>query len=300
MSDFNLYSNFLLLEELNSFEADIKSRTDCLKGDKLFEEWIVENDCGDFPLTTDSDIDLEDLNSPNISCNPVSSSKDEKHSIKITPIKNEFEEKKHQLSNIAPYMQSFPSSMIADFKHLIYNKLVEHYNVSQQLQSHSTPCYFEVEPCTFTEMDGRLRSGFQINNAEKTLPYLYALFFKKENLLELNLPQVLKEDLRRYYLRSGLELLSKYFQRRNGSIFLYNSVPLFIPGGSLLEAEQRIRSMKTRSRMGLSVRSKLIVKREKVVNPLSFRNNSCPTIEKAIKKRKLLSGSVSQTSNGKF
>jgi len=49
-------------------------------------------------------------------------------------------------------------------------------------------------------------------------------------------------------LRASVELLSKYFEKRDKYTYLYEDVPLFLPNGTLEQAEERIRNMKTRAR----------------------------------------------------
>ncbi len=56
------------------------------------------------------------------------------------------------------------------------------------------------------------------------------------------------QDLYKFYLRASVELLSKYFEKRDKYTYLYEDIALFIAGNSLEEAEERIRNMKTRAR----------------------------------------------------
>jgi len=61
---------------------------------------------------------------------------------------------------------------------------------------------------------------------------------------------VLIQDLYKFYLRSCLELLSKYFEKVDKYTFLYDEdeAPLFIPNGYFRDADIRINNMETRTR----------------------------------------------------
>jgi hypothetical protein len=139
-------------------------------------------------------------------------------------------------------MASFPPEKVNDFKHVIYNLLVDNYN-------HPTKHTF-VQPCTLEE-NGVIRHGFCFNendNPEKKLPELYAQHIRKARLDQEDISSVFVHDLYKFYLRASVELLSKYFEKRDKYTYLYEDVALFIPGGTLEQAEERIRNMKTRAR----------------------------------------------------
>jgi hypothetical protein len=142
-------------------------------------------------------------------------------------------------------MDAFPAEQVSDFKHVIYNLLVEFHNHPEK-----SDLAF-VQPCTIEE-NGVLRTGFCFNqkqNPEKRLPELYAYHIRKARL-ELEDPNsIFIQDLYKFYLRASLELLSKYFEKRGKYTFLYEELPLFKPGCSLEEAEERIKNMRTRARM---------------------------------------------------
>jgi len=139
-------------------------------------------------------------------------------------------------------MALFPPEKVNDFKHVIYNLLVDNFNNPQK---HSF-----VQPCTIEE-NGVVRTGFCFNeneNPEKKLPELYAQHIRKARLDQEDISSVFVHDLYKFYLRASVELLSKYFEKRDKYTYLYEDTALFIPGGTLDQAEERIRNMKTRAR----------------------------------------------------
>jgi len=136
-------------------------------------------------------------------------------------------------------MECFSSDRVADFKHLIYNLLVENFNNPKMATF--------VQPFCM-ELDGVLRQGFKFNeseNPDKRLPELYAQHIRKANLHHENQNSIFIQDLYKYYLRSCVELLSKYFQKVDKYTFLYDDIPLFLAGGNLDDAEDRISKMGT-------------------------------------------------------
>lgn len=137
---------------------------------------------------------------------------------------------------------SFPPESLQDFKHVLYNLLVDQYN------NPSSSSF--VQPCSF-EDDGVVRHGFRFNsrqNPEKKLPELYAQHIRKARLDCEDQNSVFIQDLYKYYLRACVELLSKYFEKRDKYTYLYDDIPLFVPGETLEQAEERIKTMKTRAR----------------------------------------------------
>jgi hypothetical protein len=139
-------------------------------------------------------------------------------------------------------MQSFPLEKVNDFKHVIYNLLVENHNNPHKSNF--------VQPCTIEE-NGIIRQGFCFNeseNPEKKLPELYAQHIRKARLEQEDISSVFVHDLYKFYLRASVELLSKYFEKRDKYTYLYEDVPLFLPNGTLEQAEERIRNMKKRAR----------------------------------------------------
>jgi len=145
-------------------------------------------------------------------------------------------------------MKPFAPEKVENFKHVIYNLLVDSYNSKNPEQ-----CL--VSSCTIS-IDGVERTGFQFNeklDPEKKLPELYAFHIRHSRLDLENQDSIFIQDLYKFYLRYALELLGKYFEKAPISIgkwvFLCQSEsPLFVPGSSLREAEERIKKMKTRAR----------------------------------------------------
>lgn len=107
-----------------------------------------------------------------------------------------------------------------------------------------------VLPVRFVEK-GVLRTGFRFNtaeNPEKKIPELYAMHIRKSQLEKEDSASVFVQDLYKFYYRASMELLSKYFEKRDKFTFLDEDVPLFVPEGSLEEAETRLKQIKTRAR----------------------------------------------------
>jgi len=144
----------------------------------------------------------------------------------------------------AQFMDYFPEEKVTDFKHIIYNLLVESNNKGGKNSF--------VSACQIVDFDGRIRSGFYFNEAlqpDKRLPEMYAQYIRKAPQLEMeNQSSIFIQDLYKFYLRACVELLSKYFDKRGKYTYLYDDTPLFVEGGSLEEAEERIKHMKTRAR----------------------------------------------------
>jgi len=139
-------------------------------------------------------------------------------------------------------MELFPSEKLHDFKHVLYNLLCDNFNDPE----HNT----FVQRYSIVE-NGVVRDGFCFNEnekPEKKLPELYARHIRKARLDLENQSSVFIQDLYKFYLRSCIELLSKYFEKRDKWTYLYEDVILFSSASNLEEAEKRIKSMKTRSR----------------------------------------------------
>jgi len=139
-------------------------------------------------------------------------------------------------------MESFGESELTDFKHVVYNLLVANHNYGETL---AMPCIL------LDQVTGRFRTGFRFDEnrgPDKRLPELYAQYVRKAQLDQEDPSNVLIQDVYKYYLRACVELLGKYFDKRDKFTYLYDEVPLFVPNGSLADAEKRIRSMKTRAR----------------------------------------------------
>eukprot|EP01114_Cavostelium_apophysatum_P024850 TRINITY_DN98_c0_g1_i1.p1 TRINITY_DN98_c0_g1~~TRINITY_DN98_c0_g1_i1.p1 ORF type:complete len:222 (-),score=60.09 TRINITY_DN98_c0_g1_i1:22-687(-) len=140
-------------------------------------------------------------------------------------------------------METFPPEQVSDLKHLLYNLLVDNYN---------NPDKPAVVQRICVEEKGTLRNGFRFVESmkpHKVLPELYAQYIRRGRLDMMKDSQsVLVQDLYKYYLRSCLELLGKYFQKTEKYVFLYEEVELFVEGSSIEDAQERIKTMKTRSR----------------------------------------------------
>jgi hypothetical protein len=107
-----------------------------------------------------------------------------------------------------------------------------------------------VRPYSVIEK-GVLREGFAFNEKaqpELRLAELYALHIRNARLDIEDKDKTLIKDLYKFYYRAGVALLSKYFDRSGKYGYLYQDIPLFVPGESLEEADARIRAMKTKER----------------------------------------------------
>jgi len=151
-----------------------------------------------------------------------------------------------QPQHSAPYnpnaMEAFPMAKVNDFKKVLYNLLVE---------SHNNPGKNNlVTPWSMTQ-HGTAKHGFKFNPAQdpdKRLAELYAQHIRKGRLDTCDQNSVFIQDLYKFYLRACVELLSKYFEKIDRHTYAYDDIPLFIAGGSLADAEARIKAMKTRAR----------------------------------------------------
>jgi len=135
-------------------------------------------------------------------------------------------------------MATFATENITDFKKVIYNKLVQNHNGESNL----------VYPIQVTLRNGEIKDGFMFNDSQdpdKFLPELYSKHVRKCDLKMEDYSKICIKDLYKYYKRSCVELLSKYFIKFDENTFLYESLPLYIPGSSLRDAEIRIGKLGT-------------------------------------------------------
>eukprot|EP01119_Soliformovum_irregulare_P009364 TRINITY_DN2262_c0_g2_i1.p1 TRINITY_DN2262_c0_g2~~TRINITY_DN2262_c0_g2_i1.p1 ORF type:complete len:221 (-),score=75.43 TRINITY_DN2262_c0_g2_i1:24-686(-) len=139
-------------------------------------------------------------------------------------------------------MDLFPQDRLCDWKHVLYNLLVEHHNS----ETKSTL----LQPCEVFHQ-GKMRIGFCLNpflNPKKQLAELYALHIRKGELhKQVNSP-IFVEDLYKFYLRAAFQLMAKYFQKVGAWTYLYEDIPLFISNETLGQAEDRLRLLETRQR----------------------------------------------------
>jgi len=160
----------------------------------------------------------------------------------LSPVGSRTSTPVHMEKDSRPKMEKFPLDKVSDFKHVIYNLLVDHHN-----DPASTPF---VEPVTIV-LDGEVRTGFRFPdpfNPDKKLPELYAQHIRRARLDLENQDSIFIQDLYKFYLRACLELLAKYFEKCDKYTFLDDGVPLFVAGTSLKEAETRMKTMRTRAR----------------------------------------------------
>jgi len=168
-------------------------------------------------------------------------------------------------------MPKFSQDKVNDFKHVIYNLLVDGYNSGNPKNC----IVFPIDQ----ESGGKVRDGFQFNeklDTEKRIPELYGYHMRGSRLEDENQMSPFIQDLYKSYLRSALELLGKYFQKVDKYCFLYeDNLPLFVPGGTLSDAESRIKKMKSKSRKSYKVEDFEVVKKPPKAAPrkLNFFKN---------------------------
>jgi len=135
-------------------------------------------------------------------------------------------------------MPMFSAESVTDFKKVVYNLLVEHHNGDSNF----------VYPIQVTLKDGEIKDGFTFNgdeDPEKFLPELYSKHVRKFDLTSEDYTKISIKDLYKYYKRSCMELLSKYFIKLDDSTFIYESTALFVVGSTLRDAELRIARLGT-------------------------------------------------------
>lgn len=226
---------FSLLQRTNSAEdcfrpiglsgyalpPDLFSEDDVLSSSPLLFSTPTED-------LSDSDLDSEFMRSTS------SSPTDELIHGEIVPPPPPFEKK--------PLMEKFPLDKVSDFKHVIYNLLVDHHNNPELVPF--------IEPVQIL-LDGEVRTGFRFPehyNPDKKLPELYAQHIRRARLDLENQDSIFIQDLYKFYLRAVLELLAKYFEKCDKYTFLDDDAPLFVAGTSIKEAEVRMKTMRTRAR----------------------------------------------------
>jgi len=204
--------------------ADLFSSEDVLTSPPL----LFSSDVGG-ELTSDSDLETELLRSTS----PT------EEMLRNQP---SLETLSHPIVEKKPLMDKFPLDKVSDFKHVIYNLLVDHHNNPQLVPF--------IEPVQ-TILEGEVRTGFrfpEFHNPEKKLPELYAQHIRRARLDLENQDSIFIQDLYKFYLRAVLELLAKYFEKCDKYTFLDDDTPLFVAGTSIKEAEARMKTMRTRAR----------------------------------------------------
>jgi len=166
-----------------------------------------------------------------------------------TPVKPENRKKSGDVPQMEPIprassrMKSFSQAQVSDWKHVLYNLLVESHNSEDGTATLVSPV--EVMHC------GQRRQGFSFNpnmQPRKRIAELYAHHVRKETLSEQDPKSNFTEDLYKYYLRCAYQLMCKYFMKVGPFTYVYEEVPLFIAGESLADAEDRLRNIDTKHR----------------------------------------------------
>jgi len=140
-------------------------------------------------------------------------------------------------------MKQFSAAQVSDWKHVLYNLLVESHNSDNN--SGCLVCPVEVLHV------GQKRQGFSFNpnlQPRKKIAELYAHHVRKETLEQQDPKSNFTEDLYKYYLRCAYQLMCKYFMKVGPFTYIYEEVPLFIAGESLADAEDRLRNIDTKHR----------------------------------------------------
>lgn len=222
------FGTLVLPQQITAFPPELFN--DDLLAPSLFDSGHANDVASEIP-DQDSDVEKEFMNEKGPSGSRTSS-----------PVHMDLKVKEIGIKPPQPKMEKFPVDKVSDFKHVIYNLLVDHYN-----DPSSTPF---VEPVTLV-LDGEVRTGFRFPDAynpDKKLPELYAQHIRRARLDMENQDSIFIQDLYKFYLRACLELLAKYFEKCDKYTFLDDGVPLFVAGTSLKEAEVRMKTMRTRAR----------------------------------------------------
>lgn len=135
-------------------------------------------------------------------------------------------------------MEKFSPEKVVDFKHVVYNLLVDYFN---------DPINGSFAQPLQVEEKGVKRHGFCFNpelHPEKRIPELYSEYIRKDRLDLQDSRCVCIQDLYKFYFRAAMELLGKYFTKHGKYAFLYKEVPLFVSEGSLEDASARIKQIK--------------------------------------------------------
>jgi len=129
-------------------------------------------------------------------------------------------------------------SQVKDWKHVLYNLLVENYNNPNGSSL--------IRPIRREGKDGFTFNGEM--NPDKKIAELYAAHIRQASL-ELEDPScVFVHDLYKHYLRSAQQLMAKYFIKVDKLVYLYYDVPLFVPGETLEQAQARLKLLETKQR----------------------------------------------------
>jgi len=140
-------------------------------------------------------------------------------------------------------MKAFSAAQVSDWKHVLYNLLVESHN-----NENNSGCL--VSPVEVLHA-GQKRQGFSFNpnlQPRKKIAELYAHHVRKETLEQQDPKSNFTEDLYKYYLRCAYQLMCKYFMKVGPFTYVYEEVPLFIAGETLADAEDRLRNIDTKHR----------------------------------------------------
>eukprot|EP01119_Soliformovum_irregulare_P006096 TRINITY_DN17863_c0_g1_i1.p1 TRINITY_DN17863_c0_g1~~TRINITY_DN17863_c0_g1_i1.p1 ORF type:complete len:257 (+),score=10.08 TRINITY_DN17863_c0_g1_i1:49-771(+) len=140
-------------------------------------------------------------------------------------------------------MQPFVASKTTDWKHVLYNLLVENHNALHPKDTLLLPIEVLV--------NGKWRPGFRINpelQPKIAFADLYAIHIRKEPIDELSKDCPFVQDLYKFYWRSSHQLTSKYFKKVGAWMFVYEGRHLFIPGEKLDVAKARIKEIETKQR----------------------------------------------------
>lgn len=150
----------------------------------------------------------------------------------------------HGISSVShhsrPLAQKFPTHAISNMKYVLYNLMVDAYN------NNSADGFLHC----FTVKDGDVvKNGFRFNIAMdpgSRLAELYALYIRKKRLDLEDKRNAFTQDLYKYYKRSCVDMLCKYFEKKDKWTFLYMGEALFQPGDTLEVAQDRIKRLQVR------------------------------------------------------
>jgi len=144
-----------------------------------------------------------------------------------------------------PLMKMFGQDDTTDFKRVLYNMLVLEHNKKVNQKNRTDPWFLSQISLNYL---GSTKNGFCFNreiDPMKTMAELYAFYLRSERLDVLDISSLLVQDLYKFYARSCVELLRKYFIKIDDYTYLYadNNLPLFVAEETLEQATKRIKKI---------------------------------------------------------
>eukprot|EP01119_Soliformovum_irregulare_P016286 TRINITY_DN4693_c0_g1_i1.p1 TRINITY_DN4693_c0_g1~~TRINITY_DN4693_c0_g1_i1.p1 ORF type:complete len:182 (-),score=10.18 TRINITY_DN4693_c0_g1_i1:163-663(-) len=149
---------------------------------------------------------------------------------------------KNRDQSMPKMMEPFPASEVTDWKHVLYNQMVQSFNYPE-LQTLVHPCHVLHQ--------NKYELGFVINdqnNPKKRLAELFAIHNKGICLQEMGLSPGYLDDLVNYYYKCVAQIMAKYYTRIGPYTYIYDRTPLFIAGEDLDQARERLAALASKQR----------------------------------------------------